>query len=259
MSDPIAGGLYVYGVVAADAGGLPSGGGVGDPPAAVRVVTSGDLGALVSDLPAGPAPGTRNDLEAHQRVLGEGIAEATVLPMRFGVVMDSEDVVKHELLDRHAEELRGLLRDLDGRVQMTVKAYYAEDVLLREVLASDPHVAKLSREVRGEPEETSREARIELGRLVAQAVEERRAHDRERVREAVAPFVADVVDDEPAGERVAAQLQLLVDRDRRGELDEAVETLAAEQAERLAVRYLGPLAPYSFADLQLDTEAGSWA
>ncbi len=98
-----------------------------------------------------------------------------------------------------------------------------------------------------------------VAEVVAEAVEQRRAQDRDRVREALAPFADVVVDDEPAGERVAAQLQLLVARDRRAELDAAVERLAAQEAERLAVKYLGPLAPYSFADLQLDAETEPWA
>ena len=255
----MSGAVYVYGIVRADASALPTEGGVGDPPGAVRVVASGDLAALVSDVPADATPGQRADLEAHQRILAEAIGAATVLPMRFGVVMDSDDLVRHELIDRHADELHRLLDDLEGFVQMTVKAFYAEDVLLREVLAGDPEVARLTREVRGQPEEVTRGTRIELGRMVAEAVEDRRARDRDRVREALEPVVHAIVDDEPGGERVAAQLQLLVARDRREELDAAVERLAAQEAERLAIRYLGPLAPYSFADLELDAEARPWA
>jgi Gas vesicle synthesis protein GvpL/GvpF len=247
--------VYVYGVVAAKATGLAAAGGLGDPPAALRVVAAGDLGALVSDLPPGYTPGRREDLEGHQRVLSEAVQAATVLPMRFGVVMDDDETVREDLLERNATDLRRLLADLDGRVQMTLKAFYTEDALLKEVLAEEPAVAQLSREVRGQPEAATREARLHLGQLVAQAVEERRERDLVRLRDEVAPLVADVVVDPAPSDRVAAQLQLLVERDRRADLDQAVERLAAEHEGRLSFRYLGPLAPYSFADLELEAEA----
>jgi hypothetical protein len=240
--------VLVHGVVPADASGLPE---------EARVVTSGALAALVGALPA-EGQASRQDLERHQRVLTEALEATTVLPMRFGVVVDDDDAVRREILDHNADALRALLEQLEGRVQMTLKAFYAEDVLLREVLSEEPEIARLSNALRGQPEGASREARIDLGRRIAAAVELRRGEDRARLRAAVEPVVEDVVDDEPASERVAAQLQLLVHRDRREELDTAVERLAAQEEGRLGLRYLGPLPPYSFANMELDAEAREW-
>jgi hypothetical protein len=250
--------LYVYGVVAAGASGLPTGGGVGEEPAPLRVVDRDDLGALVSEIDPGATPGRREDLEAHQRVLGEAIAQATILPMRFGVVMDGEDVVRDTLLARHADELRELLAELEGCVQMTLKAFYAEDRPLRDVIAEEPELARLSRELRDRPEEETRDDRLRLGQLVAAAVTAHRERDRERIRAAVEPHVVQLVDDEPASDRVAAQLQLLVRRDGRAALDAAVEQLGASVQGRLSLRYIGPLAPFSFADLELHAEEATW-
>jgi hypothetical protein len=240
--------VLVHGVVAAGAPGLP-------PDA--RVVAVGDLAALVGELPA-EGQAKREDLERHQQVLSRAIASTTVLPMRFGVVVESDDAVRREVLERNAGALRALLAEFDGLVQMTLKAFYAEDVLLREVLGEEPEIARLSHSLRGQPEELTRDARIELGRRVAAAVELRRGEDRTRLRAAVEPVVEDVVEDEPPTERVAAQLQLLVERDRRAELDAVVERLAAQEEGRLSLRYLGPLPPFSFANMQLDAEAREW-
>ena len=46
---------------------------------------------------------------------------------------DDDDQLRAEVMDRHRPQLRSLLESLDGRVQMTLKAIYHEDVLLREV------------------------------------------------------------------------------------------------------------------------------
>ncbi len=77
---------YVYGITAASHPPLPEGmGGVGDPARPVRVLTEGELAAVVSDAPRGLRP-KRRELLAHQNVLAEIGAGGCVLPMRFGSV-----------------------------------------------------------------------------------------------------------------------------------------------------------------------------
>src|SRR5919107_717299 len=100
--------LYVYGVTRAGAVESISTRGVNAEGGAVRLLAAGDLAALVSDVPDGELTGTKDDVLAHSRVLEEVVATATVLPMRFGVVMD-EDAVRADLLGRFGDELRELL------------------------------------------------------------------------------------------------------------------------------------------------------
>src|SRR5919205_4415116 len=98
---------YVYGIVGpgtvdgVDAQGVNAG--------AIHVVEDGDLAAVVGEVPAGPLTGTKDDVLAHSRVLEEVVGHTTVLPMRFGVVMPSDEAVSKDLLARFGEELRDLL------------------------------------------------------------------------------------------------------------------------------------------------------
>jgi gas vesicle protein GvpL/GvpF len=57
---------------------------------------------LVSALPSDRIPGRRDELETHRRVLALASERGTTIPMRFGVVIDSEQLVREELLIRHA-------------------------------------------------------------------------------------------------------------------------------------------------------------
>jgi Gas vesicle synthesis protein GvpL/GvpF len=259
-ADAARGSVYVYGVVAA---GRPLGAdvpaGVGDHASAVRLVDGDGIAAVVSDVPGDWHAATRADVETHERVLSTLVAERTVVPMRFGVTMDSDDQVRAELLERHAEEISELLRELDGRVQMSVKAYYTEEALLREVLKSRPDLKRRSDELQKVPAESSQAERIALGREVADAVEEQRARDEQTLAEPLSRVAVTVALEPPATERMALNAQLLVERGRRGELDDTVRQLAQALESRFAVRYVGPLAPYSFADLSLDTSEDQWA
>jgi hypothetical protein len=245
--------VYVYGVVPSQEAQMPRAErGVGEATPEVRVVTAGDLGALVSDVPAGWTSARRADLEAHERVLGEVVARGTVLPMRFGVIMDSEAHVRDELLLRHADFLRTGLERLENMVQMTLKVFYAEEALLRAVLRRHPDLKQRSDALRQRPLEHAQGARIALGRDVAQAVEAQRGADQQILVAALSRAVADLRVEPPASERLALHAQLLVDRDHRQELDDCVRRLSVDHEGYLAFRYVGPVAPYSFADMSLD-------
>jgi hypothetical protein len=248
--------VYVYGVIpAAEAASWQPVAGLHGPSHDVRTVVEGDLAALVSDLPPDHTPGRPEDLEAHRRVLAHAIEHGTTIPMRFGIVVDGDDRVRGRLLGRHAAELRDLMGALDGDVQMTVKAYYAEDALLRDVMAAHPDLARESASITaGGDEPEGHQARVQVGERVAKAVEGRRAEVETALLNALSPAAEDVVVEPPSSDRVALSAQLLVRRDRRPVLDAKVRELAAALENELAFRYVGPLPPFSFADVSLQEE-----
>jgi hypothetical protein len=243
--------VYVYGVVS---GAGPEVQGTGVAAAApVRSVAGDGFAAVVSDVPAGWRAANRNDLQAHDRVLNQLVGESNVIPMRFGVVMASDEEVRERLLAHRSSELGALFERLGGRVQMSVKAYYVGEALLREVLRRHPQLKRRSEAVERQPLPTSQPERIALGRDVAAAVEEQRALDQELLLTPLSEPADDVRVEAPAADRQALNLHLLVRRERRTQLDAVVTRLSTEHGDRFALRYVGPLPPYSFTDLQWDS------
>jgi hypothetical protein len=246
---------YVYGVVRDAGAHADVSEGVGSRAAPVRVVASAGLAAVVSDVPPDWHSAARGDVETHDRVLARFLDREAVVPMRFGIVMESDDQVRERLLERHAGELLELLERLEGRVQMAVKAYYVDESLLREVLRRRAELKRRSDELEGLPVAATQQERIALGRDVAAAVEEQRALDERTLVEPLAQDAVDLRVDPVASDRQALSVQLLVDAQRRPQLDATVRRLTDEHRERFAFRYVGPLAPYSFSDFSLDEEA----
>ena len=89
-------------------------------------------------------------------------------------------------------------------------------------------------------------ASLELGRRFADVLDGRRAADARQLSAALARCSAEVASGPAAGEFGAANLAFLVPRNRLAAFDAAVDELTAVQRDRLTIRVLGPMAPYSF-------------
>ncbi|WP_283133144.1 GvpL/GvpF family gas vesicle protein [Rhizohabitans arisaemae] len=239
-------GCYVYGIVPADVEVEPGTPGVHGPSSEVGLVTHGEIGALVSEVPLDRPLGTPDSLTAHQRLLDEVAAEVPVLPMRFGAVMSSPQAVVQELLTPYHEEFRTALAELEGHAEYVVKGRYVERHLLEEVLEENPEARRLREEIRELPEDAGREARIELGELVNQAVAAKRDADTREIAERLVPLSVLVSPREPSHEQDAVHLALLVADDRRADLERTVDEFARRYRGRVDLWLLGPMAPYDF-------------
>lgn len=234
---------YVYGIVEPEAA-APAGEGIDGAPLAVL---AGDrAAALISDLVGDELRLGRDAMLTHARVLELALQQGTVLPMRFGIVMDGSEEVKYRLLEAHGAELRAQLDELKGKVEVRIRAAYEEDSVLREVVRDNPEIAELRRAVQGRPEDATYYERIRLGEIVARAVERRREHDAEAVLEGLAGEVIGVEVGDAVHERVVVNASFLVASERLAQFDETLERLAAGQAGRMRFKYTGPLPPHSF-------------
>jgi hypothetical protein len=244
-----AGATYIYGVL--DAGEEPRGiTGIGGAP--LREVVNDGIAALVSELPGDELILGRDEMTTHARVLEAALQQGTVLPMRFGVVMDGDTAVRRDLLEAHREELQRQLAELSGKVELRVRAIYDEQRLMREVLADDPELARMRDSLRGVPEDAAHFRRIQLGEMVADAVSRRREADADWIMESLLPLALDAEVTAPAHERVVVSASFLLEATRVPAFDRAVDDLGRAQAERMRFRYTGPLPPHSFVELRTE-------
>ena len=245
----------MYGVLRAQDARSLSASGVAD--ADVREVEHDGIAALVSTV-EGSALAAAREVRAHWRVLEEASSSASVLPVRFGTVLESEDAVRTTLLEPNSERLSAMLGELDGRVQLTVKGIYDEELLLREVVRDAPAIAAMKRKLDKVPKEAAYYGRIQMGEAVAAEVDRRRADDTGLALDRLAPLAVASRSEDLSTADGAFNLAFLVERERMDGFSKAVSELAQELGERLQIRYVGPLPPYSFADMELAGEGATW-
>ena len=119
---------YVYGVVPA-----ASSGDLGED--ATEVLAEGDVAALVRVVPLDefgeePLRANLNDrawlertAREHEEVVGRALAAGPVVPFRLGTIYRSDGHVRHLLRER-GSSFAEILRGLDGKVELGVKAYF---------------------------------------------------------------------------------------------------------------------------------------
>ena len=243
--------VHVYGVAASSAR-LPDGltGRLGRP---VRRIEDDALVVLVSDVDD-DARVRREDLLVHAHLLEAAVAETTVIPSRFGVLVPDDETVRREFLVHQRDHLLGLLKAFDGCVQVTVHASYDEEAALREVLRRDPALAEL----RTSTDAADTAAQVRLGEAVAGALASLREEAADLVLERLRPHALAAAVNETRGAYDVVSVALLVRRQERARADAAVADLDREVGDRMSLRYVGPQPPYAFLD-HVVAEERSWA
>ncbi|TDD96681.1 GvpL/GvpF family gas vesicle protein [Actinomadura rubrisoli] len=240
---------YVYGVTRVDAKLPGDVTGLDDKPVTL-VADGGRCAALISDLPHDRALGERADLVAHQRVLNALMdAGIVVVPFRFGAALANRAAVRKELLAGNSDRLGQVLDQLEGRLEMRLKATYVQDTVLREIMTDEPEIAQLAARLREVPADAADAVyydRVRLGELIAQAMERRREHDGQILLESVVPAAEAFVRKTPAREEDVLDASFLIRSGSREELEQAVEKLGQAHSERIRIRLIGPLPPYDF-------------
>lgn len=240
-------GTYVYGIV-------PTGHplrvdgvtGVGEPSSPLRLVPAGELTVVASDAPEG-LRAKRRDLLAHETVLETLCAQGVTLPVAFGMVAENDSAVAEAVAAR-TDEYRGLLAELDGRVEVNVKARHHEEELLREILSGNEALRAENEQLREAEAEADQQRRIAFGERIAAEVQKRRETDAHQVLTQFRPFAVA----ESAGPEVDSwfvNTSFLVERDDLPKVESTADQLGASLGRLIELSVWAPLPPYSFTDL----------
>ena len=228
-------------------GGSAFGGGVGG--GAVRLVAADDLAALVSDASASPVQRTRRNMLAHTAVLEQAMPYATVLPLRFGTVAPDEAALRSCIVGNRAA-FRAALRDVEGRVELGVKASWKPGHVFTHVVERDHALRQLRDRLHSRPAGETYYERIELGRRVEAALAQLRVSEAAAIMAELEPLADREAELKPHDDDMIFNRAFLVRRTAEAAFDAAVERIAERCADRIEFRYVGPVPPFNFVSLQ---------
>ena len=242
-------GLYIYCLICSDKQREFVTQGIGARGDQVYIVGYRDLAAVVSNSPGMVYEPVLPNLLAHQFVLEEVMETYSILPVRFGTVVTGAEMVREKLLKKRYGELQGLLRDMEGKVELVLKASWRDRVAFNEIVAENPEVRQLRDQLMGRSAEETRAGRVQLGRVVETALWSKRDEDALCILSALRSIARRVQVNKINTDMMILNAAFLVERAREEAFDRAVEKLDREMGKRVTFQYLGPLPPYDFANI----------
>ena len=242
------GGKYLYCIIRAEEPFHLPRVDVGQP---VSAIGAAGLAAVVSDASPGQCALTRSTAVAHLRVIQEVMREYAVLPFSFGMVAESEDKVK-ELLLRYNQEFLDQLASLEGKAEFGLKALWLDkDQPFREILAERQDIRGYRDAIAKRPPAQTHRERVELGRMVQEALQAKREAESRRIIERLQPLAAGVQVSNVTMEQVLLNAAFLLARSTEPAFAEALSSLDRENEDRLNFRLVGPSPPFNFVHLPI--------
>ncbi len=224
-------------------------GGRGDP---VTTISYDELSVVISDTPIKKYVTSRENTIAHEKAIEEVMKQGyTVLPVRFGTVADSAQEVRDVLRKRY-REFKDLLRDMDNKVELGVKALWLDmEAIFGEILKEREDIKRLRNRAARHP---TRDSMIHVGEMVQEALEKKKEKEAALILDPLKKLSTDVRLNKPFGDNMFLNAAFLVDRGWEKEFDDKIEELRAKNADRMKLSYIGPAPPFNFVNIVIHWE-----
>jgi len=230
--------------------------GIGGDRDEVTTLGCGDLSMVISNSPMTRYVVSPENLLAHERVIEEVMKEFTVLPVRFCTIASGSEEVRN-LLDRRHREFKNLLRTMDHKVELGVKGFWKNmSLIYREIARENPGISRLKRKMASSTstKKTFLEAKVELGRLVEEALKRKREEEARETTEILRRASLDYKLNKTVGDEMFLNGAFLVSQGREKEFDNLMDDLTDKFKERTKFMYAGPLPPYNFVNVTIYPE-----
>lgn len=249
-------GKYVYCIIesesARDFGRI----GIGDRSDSVHTIRFGDLAAVASSAPMVIYDPTRENVLAHEKVNEAVMKEFTVIPMSFGTLFRTdEDVI--EFLKHTSGALRDVLRKMNAKIEFGLKVNWDTDAILQEIERERDDIRLLKAELNSKQLTSTYFARMQLGRLVEQAMNAKAEAYVSAIYEALRDYAVASRQNKVIGEKMILNAAFLVEREKTARFEARIQEIAQQYEGRLRFLFTGPWPPYNFVNIRLKLERGA--
>jgi hypothetical protein len=243
---------YIYGITSMGSAEFLTACSVGVEAGPVELLPIGRLRVVASTLGDRDILPVRRNTIGHTKVLEELMGrQMTVLPMQFGVVIDSLESIGRVILPRETQ-LFGLLANLDGKMEVGITVKFNREALFQEIAAERPNVSSRSRALQSKDEVKSYHDRVALGQEVERLVRAQNEADRNEILACIKPFCLDHKELKITDDMTVLRTACLIDAKTEPELYETVESFSKKRHMRCDISYLAPVPPYNFVRANLD-------
>jgi len=208
-----------------------------------------DIGAVISSTPMTRYVINRENMISHEKVIEEVMKDYTVLPVRFCTIASSAEELRSLLRKRHSE-FKGLLRDMDNKVEMGLKVLWKDtNRIFKEIIEDNKEIKKLKKKSEGKSTKIDNAAKVALGKAVKEALDKKKADEAWKILNKFKRTYVDLKENDLFGDSMVLNGAFLIDRIREKEFDFLVEDLVKKHEDRMTFKYIGPAPPFNFVNI----------
>ncbi len=226
--------------------------GIGGRADELHTVCFNGIAAVVSNSPIIKYSVSRENLLAHEKAIEEVMKEYTVLPVRFVTIAEDEETVKR-ILEEEYDRFKDLLDKIKGKKEMGLKAIFNGDDIYKDILEKYEDIKVLKEKIAAFSPEKSHYERMEIGKMVEQALEKEREICKKDILDALSPLAQDAKVNDTYGERMIINAAFLIEKDREVEFDQRVNALSERYGDKIRYKYVGTIPPFNFVNLVIET------
>ena len=244
-------GKYIYCIINGNEGRNFGPMGIGKRDDIVSTIGFQDISAVISSSPVTQYVIDPENLTAHEKVIEEVMKDYTVLPVRFCTIANSAEEVR-TFLRRQYGEFKGMLHDMDNKVEMGLKGRWTHmEKIFEDIAQNDPDVKKIKARIADLEGAADNDAKVALGKAVKEALEEKKARKGEKIIRQFKRLVLDTRQNDLVVDDMFLNAVFLIDRTREKQFDFLVEDLAEEYQKEADFRLVGPAPPFNFVSIEM--------
>lgn len=209
-----------------------------------------EISAVVSNTDIFEYDPTRKNVQNHQRVITKVMEKYTVIPVAFGTVGNNKKSIENIIKDNY-EQLLEQLNLLENKSEVGLKVtwdinYFNQDIETKEI-------KELKAKVAGKEEDEVLLDKIQLGRLVQQAIEDRKEEYINQIYNPLSKLAVMSKRKDEVPIKTVFNAYFLVDNAASESFDQEVERIYKAFDHKLVFNYTGPWPPYNFTNLRINT------
>jgi Gas vesicle synthesis protein GvpL/GvpF len=190
---------------------------------------------------------SRRNLLGHENVLEKAMESGyrNLLPLRFGLMVESWNQVEEELFVPYQEKMRSLLTKLEGTREVSVKIFWEPEAELQQMMVENEDLQAARDRQQGQA--MGMDAVIKFGQAVERAMVQRRDAVINAFQDALSPLAIEQVENDALNESMIYNMAFLIAWDQEALFSQTVDEVDATFGDRLKIRYNNFTAPYNFA------------
>jgi hypothetical protein len=190
---------------------------------------------------------SRRNLLGHEKVLEQAMQAGyrTLLPLQFGLTIDTWETVSTQLTAPHSTHLTNLFEKLNGRREVSIKLFWDSAEELRALIAENAELREQRDSLEGKS--LSMDEIVRIGQAIEQAMSDRKEEIITAFQTTLNEIAIEVVENDVLTEAMIYNAAYLIPWESEAEFSQTVEALDQQFDGRLKIRYNDFTAPYNFA------------